>query len=95
MKDEKYQGGREFQELFAYASKQGEKHANAKLNAKEIVPQLGGDRVLNAVWQIGKQTANDYNKANRQTDRQTITTKQDRFLKRLIPNNFLPSLPHQ
>jgi len=44
MKDEKYQGGREFQELFAYASKQGEKHANAKLNAKEIVPQLGGDR---------------------------------------------------
>jgi len=44
MKDEKYQGGREFQELFAYASKQGEKHANAKLNAREIVPQLGGDR---------------------------------------------------
>jgi len=39
MKEEKYQGGREFQELFAYASKQGEKHASAKLSAKEIVPQ--------------------------------------------------------
>lgn len=39
MKEEKYQGGREFQELFAYASKQGEKHAHAKLNTKEIVPQ--------------------------------------------------------
>jgi len=39
MKEEKYQGGREFQELFAYASKQGEKYAHAKLSAKEIVPQ--------------------------------------------------------
>jgi len=46
IKEEKYQGGRDFQELFAYASKQGEKFADAKLNAKDIVPQVAEEPEL-------------------------------------------------
>jgi len=37
MKEEKYQGGRDFQELFAYVTQQSAKYIDAKLNAKDIV----------------------------------------------------------
>jgi len=37
MKEEKYQGGREFQELYAYITQHSKKYVEAKLNAKDIV----------------------------------------------------------
>lgn len=46
IKEEKYQGGREFQELFAYATKQSQKFADAKLNAKDIIPQVAEEPEL-------------------------------------------------
>jgi len=37
MKEEKYQGGRDFKELFAYVTEHSQKYVEAKLNAKDIV----------------------------------------------------------
>jgi len=37
MKEEKYQGGRDFQELYAYVTQHSKKYVEAKLNAKDIV----------------------------------------------------------
>ena len=39
-KEDKYQGGRDFQELFAFVTKRAQKYADAKLNAKEFIPQV-------------------------------------------------------
>lgn len=46
VKNEKYQGGREFQELFAYVTKQSQTYAENKLSAKEIVPQVADEPEL-------------------------------------------------
>jgi len=40
MKEEKYQGGREFQELYAYITQHSKKYVEAKLNAKDIVGEV-------------------------------------------------------
>lgn len=39
-KEEKYQGSREFQELFAFITKTAKTFIDAKLNAKDIIPQV-------------------------------------------------------
>jgi len=45
-KEEKYQGGRDFQELFAFVTKRAQKYADAKLNAKEFIPQVAEEPTL-------------------------------------------------
>ena len=52
MKEEKYQGGRDFKELFAYVTEHSQKYVEAKLNAKDIVEDVQQVGRFVVVWMI-------------------------------------------